>query len=116
MSNLGLERHRNALGLRLERTKVGDRYVVERMRETKWNVGGEQSGHVVLSDYATTGDGLTAALQILSCLVQANRPASEVLRVFEPLPQIMRNVRINGVSPMENAEVDRKSTRLNSSH
>src|SRR3546814_16370946 len=75
------------------------------MRETKWNVGGEQSGHVVLSDYATTGDGLTAALQILSCLVQANRPASEVLRVFEPLPQIMRNVRINGVSPMENAEV-----------
>src|SRR3546814_19745832 len=75
------------------------------MRETKWNVGGEQSGHVVLSDYATTGDGLTAALPILSCLVQANRPASEVLRVFEPLPQIMRNVRINGVPPLENAEV-----------
>src|SRR3546814_12208556 len=83
MSNLGLERHRNALGLRLERTKVGDRYVVERMRETKWNVGGEQSGHVVLSDYETTGDGLTAAMQLLSCLVPANRPASEVRRVFE---------------------------------
>jgi len=105
MSNLGLERHLRSLGLRLERTKVGDRYVVERMREIGWNVGGEQSGHVVLSDYATTGDGLTAALQILACLVHANRPASEVLRVFEPLPQILRNVRIGGVSPLEQAEV-----------
>ncbi len=105
MSNLGLERHLRSLGLRLERTKVGDRYVVERMREIGWNVGGEQSGHVVLSDYATTGDGLTAALQILSCLVHANRPASEVLRVFEPLPQILRNVRIHGMSPLDQAEV-----------
>src|SRR5690606_36601624 len=105
MSNLGLERHLQSLGLRLERTGVGDRYVVERMRENGWNIGGEQSGHVVLSDYATTGDGLTAALQVLSCLMKANRPASEVLRVFDPLPQILRNVRINGVAPLEHAEV-----------
>ncbi|MFN4089013.1 MAG: phosphoglucosamine mutase [Alphaproteobacteria bacterium] len=105
MSNLGLERYLQSLGLRLDRTRVGDRYVVERMRELEWNVGGEQSGHVVLSDYATTGDGLTAALQVLSCLVDANRPASEVLRIFAPLPQIMRNVRVEGTCPMDRIEV-----------
>jgi phosphoglucosamine mutase len=92
MSNLGLERYLNELGLGLERTPVGDRYVVEYMRLKGFNVGGEQSGHIVLSDYSTTGDGLIAALQVLAVLVEAERPADEVLRVFEPLPQLMRNV------------------------
>ncbi len=93
MSNLGLERYLNDLGLALERTPVGDRYVVEHMRRHGFNVGGEQSGHIVLSDYATTGDGLIAALQVLAVLVESGRPASEVLRVFEPLPQRLRSVR-----------------------
>ena len=92
MSNLGLERYLNELGLVLERTPVGDRYVVEYMRLKGFNVGGEQSGHVVLSDYSTTGDGLIAALQVLEVLVDADRPADEVLRAFEPLPQLIRNV------------------------
>ncbi len=92
MSNLGLERYLNELGLGLERTSVGDRYVVEYMRLKGFNVGGEQSGHIVLSDYSTTGDGLIAALQVLEVLVDADRPADEVLRAFEPLPQLIRNV------------------------
>ncbi len=92
MSNLGLERYLSELGLGLERTPVGDRYVVEYMRLKGFNVGGEQSGHIVLSDYSTTGDGLIAALQVLAVLVDADRPADEVLRVFEPLPQLLRNV------------------------
>ncbi len=92
MSNLGLERYLNELGLDLERTPVGDRYVVEYMRLKGFNVGGEQSGHIVLSDYSTTGDGLIAALQVLEVLVDADRPADEVLRAFEPLPQLIRNV------------------------
>jgi phosphoglucosamine mutase len=92
MSNLGLERYLNELGLALERTPVGDRYVVECMRLEGFNVGGEQSGHIVLSDYSTTGDGLIAALQVLAVLVDADRPADQVLRVFEPLPQLLRNV------------------------
>ncbi len=92
MSNLGLERYLNELGLGLERTPVGDRYVVEYMRLKGFNVGGEQSGHIVLSDYSTTGDGLIAALQVLEVLVDADRPADEVLRAFEPLPQLIRNV------------------------
>ena len=94
MSNLGLERHLAGLGLALHRTKVGDRYVVERMRADGCNVGGEQSGHIVLSDFATTGDGLLAALQVLAVLRQSERPSSEVMRAFEPVPQQLRNVRV----------------------
>ncbi|MBM3481138.1 MAG: phosphoglucosamine mutase [Alphaproteobacteria bacterium] len=93
MSNLGLERFVEARGLSLFRTKVGDRYVIERMKADGINVGGEQSGHIILSDYATTGDGLVAALQVLAELVQAQRPMSEVARLFEPYPQLLRNVR-----------------------
>ena len=93
MSNLGLEHYLGGLGLRLLRTKVGDRYVVERMRADACNVGGEQSGHIVLTDFATTGDGMLAALQVLAVMRQAERPLSEVGRPFEPLPQRLRNVR-----------------------
>ena len=93
MSNLGLEKHLAGLGLPLLRTKVGDRYVVERMRADGCNVGGEQSGHIILSDFATTGDGLLAALQVLAVLRRQDRPASEVTRVFTPVPQRLRNVR-----------------------
>jgi phosphoglucosamine mutase len=105
MSNLGLERFLNGLGCGLVRTPVGDRYVVERMREGGYNVGGEQSGHIVLSDFATTGDGLIAALQVLAVVVQAGKPASEVTRLFDPLPQLLRNVRFNGGAPLEDETV-----------
>jgi len=105
MSNLGLERFLNDLGIGLERTPVGDRYVVERMREGDFNVGGEQSGHIVLTDFATTGDGIIAALQVLGVVVQAGRPASEVTRLFDPLPQLLRNVRFNGGQPLEDDQV-----------
>ncbi len=105
MSNLGLERYLQGHSLRLARAPVGDRYVFEMMREHNFNVGGEQSGHIILSDYATTGDGLIAALQMLAVLVQSNRRASEVCRVFEPMPQLLRNVRINGGMPLESARV-----------
>ena len=105
MSNLGLERFVRALGLDFVRTPVGDRYVVERMREGGYNVGGEQSGHIVLSDYATTGDGLVAALQILPVLVESGRRVSEVASVFDPLPQILKNVRFAGGAPLENDRV-----------
>jgi phosphoglucosamine mutase len=101
MSNLGLERFVEDLGLKLHRTKVGDRYVVEHMRANGLNVGGEQSGHVVLSDYSTTGDGLVSALQVLACIKRADRPASEVLRRFEPVPQLLRNVRFSGDAPLD---------------
>ena len=101
MSNLGLERHLQGLGLTLRRTPVGDRYVVEEMRASGCNVGGEQSGHIVLSDYTTTGDGLIAALQMLAVLVRSERPASEVMQVFQPLPQLLKNVRFNGGAPLE---------------
>ncbi len=100
MSNLGLERHLAALGLTLHRTQVGDRYVVEKMRAEGFNLGGEQSGHIVLSDFTTTGDGLVTALQVLSCIADAEAPASEVLRRFTPLPQILRNVRIAGADAL----------------
>ncbi len=105
MSNLGLERHLDGLGLTLERTQVGDRYVVERMRDGGFNVGGEQSGHLILSDYATTGDGLIAALQILAVLVESARPVSEVAHVFDALPQVQRNVPINGGRPLADRRV-----------
>jgi phosphoglucosamine mutase len=101
MSNLGLERYLGAHGLCLERTPVGDRYVVEAMRKKGFNVGGEQSGHIVLSDYSTTGDGLIAALQVMAAIVEAGRSASQVCRVFEPLPQLLRNVSVNGGAPLE---------------
>jgi len=94
MSNLGLERFLAAQGLTLHRTAVGDRYVLERMRRDGFNVGGEQSGHIILSDYSTTGDGLVAALQVLAALVEAGRPASEMLRLFTPLPQLLKNIRV----------------------
>ena len=107
MSNLGLERYIEGLGLEFLRTPVGDRYVVERMREGGYNVGGEQSGHIVLSDYTTTGDGLIAALQVLAVLVQQGGKASRIARVFEPLPQVLKNVVIDGSAPLETAEVRR---------
>jgi phosphoglucosamine mutase len=105
MSNLGLERHLAGLGLALTRTKVGDRYVVEEMRRSGYNVGGEQSGHVILSDYTTTGDGLVTALQVLSVLVRQGKPVSEVCHRFDPVPQIMKNVRYEGSKPLENDAV-----------
>ncbi len=101
MSNLGLERHLKAQGLGLVRTAVGDRYVLEKMRSSGYNVGGEQSGHIILSDYGTTGDGLVAALQVLAELKRAGAPASEVLHRFEPLPQLLKNVRFAGGKPLE---------------
>ncbi len=107
MSNLGLERYLAGLGLALLRTQVGDRYVVEAMRERGCNVGGEQSGHIILTDYATTGDGLIAALQVLAAIVEERRPASEAVHLFEPLPQLLRNVRFNGVMPLELEPVKR---------
>jgi phosphoglucosamine mutase len=105
MSNLGLERHLAAQGLGMVRTSVGDRYVLEKMRSSGYNVGGEQSGHIILSDYATTGDGLVAALQVLAELVRAGAPASEVLHRFDPLPQILKNVRFAGGKPLEAGSV-----------
>jgi phosphoglucosamine mutase len=105
MSNLGLERFLNGVGLSLERTAVGDRYVLERMRQGGFNVGGEQSGHMILSDYATTGDGLVAALQVLAELVRQNKPASEVLHLFDTVPQLLKNVRFSGGKPLEAASV-----------
>ena len=107
MSNLGLERYLEEWGLTLHRTQVGDRYVAEQMRETGCNLGGEQSGHVIMSDFATTGDGLLAALQVLAVMVDSGRPASEVCRVFERLPQRLKNVRFAGESPLHDAGVKR---------
>ena len=101
MSNLGLERFLEAKGMKLARTKVGDRYVVEHMRANGHNVGGEQSGHIVLSDYATTGDGLLAALQVLAEVVRQGRPVSEVCKLFEPLPQVLKNVKFRDGKPLE---------------
>ncbi|AMU95842.1 MULTISPECIES: phosphoglucosamine mutase [Sphingopyxis] len=101
MSNLGLERFLESEGLRLERTKVGDRYVLERMKAGGFNVGGEQSGHMILSDHATTGDGTLAALQLLAELVRAGRPASELLHQFDPVPQLLKNVRFAGGKPLD---------------
>lgn len=105
MSNLGLERFLGGLKLQLHRTKVGDRYVVEHMREHGLNVGGEQSGHIVLSDFSTTGDGLVSALQVLACIKRANKPVSEVAKKFEPVPQLLKNVHISGGKPLEDAPV-----------
>jgi phosphoglucosamine mutase len=105
MSNLGLERFMQARGLKLERTQVGDRYVMARMREGGFNVGGEQSGHVILSDFSTTGDGLIAALQVLSVMVTSGKPMSALARQFEPVPQKSENVKFSGGKPLEHATV-----------
>jgi len=105
MSNLGLEHYLRDIGLTLARTQVGDRYVVEHMREFGFNVGGEQSGHIILHDYNTTGDGLVAALEVLTAVVRAGKPASEVCRLFAPLPQLLRNVRFKGAPPLEDSGV-----------
>jgi phosphoglucosamine mutase len=105
MSNLGLERYLATLGLSLVRTAVGDRYVLEHMREHGYNLGGEQSGHIILSDYATTGDGLVAALQLLAVVQRRGRPVSEVCHRFEPLPQILKNVRGVGALTLEKTDV-----------
>ena len=107
MSNLGLERYLENIGLTLERTKVGDRYVVEHMRQYGFNLGGEQSGHIILSDYGTTGDGLMAALQPLAVLVASDRRASESARAFSPIPQTLRNVTYGHHNPLEHKRVKR---------
>ena len=105
MSNLGMERYLGGLGLKLARTAVGDRYVLEHMREHGYNLGGEASGHIILSDYATTGDGLVAALQVLAVVKKQDKPVSQVCHRFEPLPQILRNVRYKKGKPLEDAKV-----------
>ncbi len=119
MSNLGLERHLSGLGLRLARTKVGDRYVVEHMRAAGFNVDGEQSGHIILADYATTGDGLIAALQVLAVIVDGDRPVDACGRCFEPVPQRLHNVRFNGGQPLDDprvqALIDQAGRRLGAS-
>jgi len=105
MSNLGLERYLAGLGLSLARTAVGDRYVLEHMRNHGFNLGGEQSGHIILSDFGTTGDGLVAALQLLAVVKRMDRPVSEVCHCFEPLPQILKNVRYKKGRPLEEKQV-----------
>ena len=105
MSNLGLERFINDMKLKFERTQVGDRYVVERMRQGGYNVGGEQSGHIILSDFTTTGDGLIAALQVLAVIAGSGKPASDILNLFEPVPQLLENVRYKHGQPLEEDQV-----------
>jgi len=105
MSNMGLERYLASLDLTLARAKVGDRYVLEAMRKGGFNVGGEQSGHIVLSDFATTGDGLIAALQVLAVLAEEDKPASVAAHLYEPMPQVMENVRFRNGSPLEDSRV-----------
>jgi phosphoglucosamine mutase len=105
MSNMGLEAYLEAQGLVLHRTDVGDRYVAKFMREQGYNVGGEQSGHIIMRDYTTTGDGLIAALQVLAVLVKEDKPASKVFDVFKPYPQLLKNVRYKDKSPLEHKEV-----------
>ncbi len=105
MSNLGLERYLAGLNLSLARTPVGDRYVLEAMRENGFNVGGEQSGHIILSDYTTTGDGFVAALQVLAVVKKRNEPVSQVCHRFDPLPQVLKNVRYKSGKPLENTKV-----------
>ncbi|MBL25602.1 MAG: phosphoglucosamine mutase [Rhodospirillaceae bacterium] len=105
MSNLGFERYLGGLGLDLVRTAVGDRYVVEKMRGGEYNLGGEQSGHIILKDYVTTGDALISALQVLAVMVEKERPASETCRVFEPVPQLLQNVAVDGGQPLESDSV-----------
>lgn len=114
MSNLGLEQFLRARGLALHRTKVGDRYVMEAMKEHGLNIGGEQSGHLILGDYATTGDALVAGLHILAALMEDGRPASAALRMFEPVPQVLKNVKYTGESPLTRADVKSKIAEIES--
>ena len=107
MSNPGLERHLASIGLTMSRTAVGDRYVLEYMREHGFNLGGDQSGHIILSDYTTTGDGLVAALQVLAFVQRQNQPVSRVCHRFEPVPQILKNVPFNGGNPLAERSVTR---------
>lgn len=107
MSNMGMEKYLQDLGLNLYRTPVGDRYVSKTMRERNLNVGGEQSGHIILSDYTTTGDGLIAALQVLAVIVETGKPASEVCNLFEPYPQVLKNVQLEGPNPLDDVSVQR---------
>ena len=120
MSNLGLERFLTGRGLRLERTAVGDRYVVEAMRRGGWNLGGEQSGHIVMTDYATTGDGLIAGLQFLAEMVRTEQPASALVKSFVTVPQLLQNVRYGAGSeplaaPAVQAVIAAAEVRLNGS-
>lgn len=119
MSNIGLERFLVGRGLKLVRAQVGDRYVIEHMRDGGFNVGGEQSGHIIFSDFITTGDGLIAALQVLAVIAEERLPASEAAHMFEPAPQFMENVRFKGVEPLSNSEVKERiracESRLNGS-
>lgn len=116
MSNLGLERYLGGAGLHLARTQVGDRYVVEHMRAHGYNLGGEQSGHIVLSDFTTTGDGLVAALQVMAAVVKSGKPVSELCRLFEPVPQLLQNVRFDKGKPLDDpsvkAAIDDASRRM----
>ncbi|HYP57107.1 MAG TPA: phosphoglucosamine mutase [Beijerinckia sp.] len=105
MSNLGLERYLDSIGLTLARTAVGDRYVLEHMRQHGYNLGGEQSGHIILSDYCTTGDGLVAALQVMAIVKRRSKPVSEVCRRFDPVPQVLKNVRFSAGQPLEDERV-----------
>jgi phosphoglucosamine mutase len=105
MSNAGLDRYLESLDLKLARAQVGDRYVIEEMKKGLYNVGGEQSGHIVLSDFCTTGDGLIAALQVLAVIAQEGKTASQAAHLFEPLPQVMQNVRFRKGAPLEDARV-----------
>jgi len=105
MSNMGFERYIEKLGLTFERTKVGDRYVVEAMRAGGYNLGGEQSGHIIMSDYSTTGDGIVAALQVLAYMRQSKKPLSSVGKLFTPMPQLLKNVSYKGASPLDKPEV-----------
>jgi len=117
MSNFAMDRYFDAVGMTLSRTNVGDRYVVERMRERGFSIGGEQSGHIVLTDHATTGDGLIAALQILAACVRLQKPVSELCRLFDPAPQVKINVGYEGTNPLEaervKAVIDEVTNRLN---
>jgi phosphoglucosamine mutase len=117
MSNAGLDRYLQTLNLKLARAAVGDRYVIEKMNQGGFNVGGEQSGHIVLSDFCTTGDGLIAALQVLAVLAQEGKPASVAAHLYEPLPQVLENVRFKSGAPLEDSRVQSQiaagETRLN---
>jgi phosphoglucosamine mutase len=119
MSNAGLERYLTSQNLKLARAAVGDRYVIEEMKKGGFNVGGEQSGHIVLSDFCTTGDGLIAALQVLAVVALEKKPASQAAHLFEPLPQVLQNVRFRNGAPLEDARVklciEAGTARLNGS-
>lgn len=114
MSNLGLEKFLEKNGIKMERTPVGDRYVMEAIRAGGYNLGGEQSGHIILSDYSTTGDGLLAALQVLAVLKEQGKPASTALNLFKPLPQVLRNVKFKEGKPLDDKQVKEAITKAES--